>query len=101
MRLMFPELTEPQFHVLMHYAFGSSCETIADTLKCSQNAVKLSLRRIRENLETDRLDTVRHIYNTRVYMALMAPKDYPQKFYDEYIRRKKTGSKGGSSNTNK
>lgn len=88
LRLMFPELTESQFQVLMHYAFGSDSETIADTLKCSKNAVKLSLRRIRENLDTDRLDTVRHIYNTRVYTALMAPEDFPQKYYDAKLKRK-------------
>lgn len=101
MRLMFPELTEPQFHVLMNYAFGSRCETIADTLKCSQNAVKLSLRRIKENLDTDSLDTVRHIYNTRVYMALMAPKDFPQKYFDGYNRRKKAAMKKDRMNNNK
>ena len=84
----------------MHFAFGSNNETIADALKCSQNAVKLSLRRIKENLDTDRLDTVRHIYNTRIYMALMAPKDFPQKYFDEYVKRKKINSKGTPSNTN-
>ncbi|MFB9087957.1 LuxR C-terminal-related transcriptional regulator [Erwinia tracheiphila] len=45
LRLMFPELTESQFQVLMYYAFGSDSESIADILKCSKNAVKLSLRK--------------------------------------------------------
>ncbi|WP_411813614.1 hypothetical protein [Erwinia tracheiphila] len=29
----------------MYYAFGSDSESIADILKCSKNAVKLSLRK--------------------------------------------------------
>lgn len=80
-RLMFPELTESQFQVLMYYAFGSDSDSIADLLKCSKNAVKLSLRRIKDNMKVDKLETVRIIYHSRTYTALMAPDDFPQKYF--------------------
>ncbi|TQI77266.1 regulatory LuxR family protein [Serratia fonticola] len=86
-RLMFPELTESQFQVLMYYAFGSNSEGIADILKCSKNAVKLSLRRIKENLNVDKLETVRIIYHSRTYTAMMAPDDFPQKYYETMANR--------------
>ena len=81
-RLMFPELTESQFKVLMYYAFGSGSDCIADLLKCSKNAVKLSLKRIKENMNVDKLPTVRTIYHSRIYTALMAPDDFPQKYFE-------------------
>lgn len=82
LRLMFPELTESQFQVLMYYAFGSDSESIADILKCSKNAVKLSLRKIKENMNLERLDSVRTIYHCRINTALMAPDDFPRKYYE-------------------
>lgn len=78
---MFPELTESQFQVLMYYAFGSDSDSIADLLKCSKNAVKLSLRRIKENMNVDKLETVRVIYHSRTYTALIAPDDFPQQYF--------------------
>lgn len=81
-RLMFPELTESQFQVLMYYAFGYDSDGIADLLKCSKNAVKLSLRRIKENMNVDKLPTVRTIYHLRIYTALMAPDDLTQKHFE-------------------
>lgn len=81
-RLMFPELTESQFQVLMYYAFGSDSDCIADLLKCSKNAVKLSLRRIKENMNVEKLETVRIIYHSRTYTALMAPDDFAQKYFN-------------------
>lgn len=86
-RLMFPELTESQFQVLMYYAFGSDSDGIADILKCSKNAIKLSLRRIKENLNVDKLETVRIIYHSRTYTALMAPDGFPQKYYEAMSSR--------------
>lgn len=78
-RIMFPELTESQFQVLMYYAFGYNSDGIADLLKCSKNAVKLSLRRIKENMNVDKLETVRIIYHSRTYTALMSPDNSSQK----------------------
>ncbi|ALX97395.1 MULTISPECIES: LuxR C-terminal-related transcriptional regulator [Serratia] len=86
-RLMFPELTESQFKVLMYYAFGSNSEGIADILKCSQNAVKLSLKRIKENMKVDKLETVRIIYHSRIHTAMMAPDDFPKKYYEAMSNR--------------
>lgn len=85
---MFPELTDSQFQVLMFYALGSDSESTADILKCSKNAVKLSLRRIKENMKVEKLDTVRIIYHSRVSTALLASDDFSKKFSDAMNKRK-------------
>lgn len=88
LRLMFPELTESQFRVLMLYSFNTDNGSIADILNCSDNAIKLSLRRIKENLNVEKLETVRIIYHCRTQTALIAPDDFPKSYYEK-IRGKK------------
>ena len=82
LRLMFPELSELQFQILMHYSFGSDNESIAHVLGCSVVAVKKSLMRIKNDLRLDKLDTARIIYHSRTQTALMAPPDFPKQYYE-------------------
>ncbi|CNI31232.1 helix-turn-helix transcriptional regulator [Yersinia pekkanenii] len=88
LRLMFPELTESQFQVLMLYAFGLGNESIAGILNCSVNAIKLSLRRIKENLNVEKLEMVRVIYHCRIQTAMMAPNDFPSSYYEKIKENK-------------
>lgn len=82
LRLMFPELTESQFQVLMFYAFGADNHSIADMLGCSVVAIKKTLLRIKQDLCIDKLETARIIYHSRTQTAMMAPDDFPKKYYE-------------------
>lgn len=82
LRLMFPELSDTQFQVLMYYSLGSHCENIADIMNCSVDAVKQSLQRIKKKFLLDKLDTVRLIYHTRAQTALMVADEFPQHYYE-------------------
>lgn len=71
LRLMFPELTEAQFRVLALYSFGYDNNTISDILNCTPNAVKMTLRKIKEKLDIERLESARAIYNSRIFTAFV------------------------------
>lgn len=70
LRVIFPELTENQFRILALYSFGYDHRIISDLLGCSQNAVKMTLRKIKEKLSIDKIESARAIYNTRVFTFL-------------------------------
>jgi transcriptional regulator len=90
-KLMFPELSELQIKVLILYSCGSDSDTISDILKCSKNAVKMALRRIKENLNVEKLDTVRAIYHSRSSTAMMASDEFLQEFSVIMSKRKPRG----------
>lgn len=69
-RITFPELTENQFRVLALYSFGYDHRIISDLLGCSQNAVKMTFRKIKEKLDIDEIGSARAIFNTRVFTLL-------------------------------
>ncbi|UCQ13133.1 sigma factor-like helix-turn-helix DNA-binding protein [Edwardsiella tarda] len=88
LRLMFPELTESQFQVLMLYALGANSENIAEMLGRTVVAIKKTLQRIRQDLAIDKMETARLIYHSRIHTAMMAPDDFPQKFYETMSKKR-------------
>lgn len=81
-RLMFPELSESEFQILMHYSQGMDIQCIADIMKCSVPAVKQSLQRTKRKLGIDKLESARGIYNARIQAVLVAPDDFPANYYE-------------------
>lgn len=86
-KLMFPELTDLQFRVLMLYSLGSDIDTITDILKCSKNAVKMALRRIKEKFNVEKLETVRAIYHSRTSTAMMASDEFLHDLFNIISKR--------------
>lgn len=87
LRLMFPELSDFQFQVLMYYSFGSEHEIIADILNCSVSSVKQSLQRIRKKLRLERLEAVRAIYNARAQTASIVPTHFLEEYYETMYKK--------------
>lgn len=78
LRFVFPELTEHQFKVLVMYAFGYNINTVSDILGCSPNAIKMVLRKIKEKLDIDRMESAIIIYHSRVFSVLAISIQYIQ-----------------------
>ncbi|PKH19352.1 hypothetical protein CIG19_20125 [Enterobacterales bacterium CwR94] len=87
LRLMFPELTEAEFQVLMYYAFGGDNESTSDILKCSVSCIKQAQKRIREKLGLEKLDSARSIYHARTQAALIATDDFVGNYYEVMYKK--------------
>lgn len=72
LRRIFPELTDAEFLVLMHYAHGTSVDCIADIMKSSVAAIKQTLQRTRIKLMLEKLESARGLYNARIHTALVS-----------------------------
>nr|WP_159466126.1 hypothetical protein [Scandinavium goeteborgense] len=72
LRRIFPELTDAEILVLMHYAQGTSIECTADIMKSSVAAIKQTLQRTRNKLMLEKLESARGLYNARIHIALVS-----------------------------
>ncbi|MDX6041280.1 sigma factor-like helix-turn-helix DNA-binding protein [Scandinavium lactucae] len=72
LRRIFPELTDAEFMVLMHYAQGTSVDCTADIMKLSVAAIKQTLQRTRNKLMLEKLESARGLYNARIHTALVS-----------------------------
>lgn len=78
LRFIFPELTEHQFKILVMYAFGYNINTVSRMLGCSPNAIKMGLRKIKEKLNIDKVESAIIIYHSRVFSVLAISMQYMQ-----------------------
>ena len=68
---IFPDLTEKQLIVLVHYSLGKSAKVIEDELNCSRTTVEKHLSEIRTKFNCNKSSEIRTIYFMRIITKLI------------------------------
>lgn len=86
-RHIFPELTDSEIQILIHYAQGTSIHCIADIMKSTLPAIKQTLQRTKNKLELDKLESARGLFNARVHVAMFSESDDLSSYYGRHQKQ--------------